>query len=105
MGCYVGFDSFGLEGFMQTPDDGTLIEPNDMKRVERILNFIDDGYLNHIILSSDTSTKERFASYGGVGFGHIVRDIIPIMRIKGLSDEQIDTLLIENPKRVLTFTL
>lgn len=101
MGCYIGFDSFGLEGFMQLPDDGGYIDPNDMKRLNRIINFVNDGYLDHILLSNDVGTKERLIAYGGFGYGHVLRDIMPIMRIKGLSDEQIDTLLIENPKRIL----
>lgn len=103
MGCYIGFDSFGLEGFMQLPDNGSYIEPNDMKRMNRIINFINDGYLEHILLSQDVGTKERLIAYGGFGYGHVLRDIVPIMRIKGLSEKQIDTLLIENPKRILPF--
>ncbi|MFC1863773.1 phosphotriesterase, partial [Thermodesulfobacteriota bacterium] len=102
-GCYIGFDSFGLEGFMQLPDDGGYIEPNDMKRINRIINFVNDGYLDHILLANDVGTKERLVAYGGFGYGHVLRDIVPIMRIKGLSEEQIDTLLKENPKRILPF--
>jgi phosphotriesterase-related protein len=103
MGCYIGFDSFGLEGFMKLPNDGGYIEPNDMNRLNRIINFVDDGYLDHILLSNDVGTKERLVAYGGYGYGHVLRDIVPIMRIKGLSDEQIYTLLMENPKRILPF--
>ena len=88
---------------MQLPDNGSYIEPNDMKRMNRIINFINDGYLEHILLSQDVGTKERLIAYGGFGYGHVLRDIVPIMRIKGLSEKQIDTLLIENPKRILPF--
>jgi predicted metal-dependent phosphotriesterase family hydrolase len=28
---------------------------------------------------------------------------VPVMRVKGMTEEQINTILVENPKRLLTF--
>jgi phosphotriesterase-related protein len=74
----------------------------DEKRIDRILGFIKDDYIKHILISQDIGTKERLTSFGGTGYAHILRDVVPIMEFKGMSDEQINTLLIENPKRVLS---
>jgi phosphotriesterase-related protein len=104
-GCYIGFDNFGLEGLLELPGLGRAVELSDMQRINNIMQLIDDGYLNQIIVSQDISTKHRLTSYGGLGYAHILRDIVPVMRIKGLTEEQIHKLLVENPKRVLSFPL
>jgi phosphotriesterase-related protein len=79
------------------------MEMNDQKRIKKIIDLINDGYIDHILLSQDVATKERLVSYGGFGYGHILRDILPVLRNKGLSDEQINTMLKENPKQALAF--
>ncbi|TES87695.1 MAG: phosphotriesterase-related protein, partial [Dehalococcoidia bacterium] len=48
-------------------------------------------------------TKSSLCRYGGWGYGHILRDAVPVMKIKGLSQELIDTIMIENPMRMFTF--
>ena len=47
--------------------------------------------------------KHRLRCYGGHGYDHILRNVVPVMRVKGMSDEQIRTLLVENPQRLLRF--
>lgn len=101
-GCNVGFDSFGFEGFIKPPSESRVVELNDAKRISEIMGLIDDGYLNHIFISHDVATKERLTSYGGTGYAHIIRDLLPIMKTKGISENDIKTLLIDNPKRILT---
>jgi phosphotriesterase-related protein len=81
------------------------VELSDMQRINNIMQLIGDGYLNQIIVSQDISTKHRLTSYGGLGYAHILRDIVPVMRTKGMTEEQIHKLLVENPKRVLSFPL
>lgn len=39
--------------------------------------------------------------YGGFGYGHILRSIIPMLERRGVTRSTIDTLLIANPARVL----
>jgi phosphotriesterase-related protein len=102
-GCFIGFDSFGNEGFSDVPHPGFYVELSDVKRIDNIIGLIKDGYLNHILVSQDIGTKIRLTTYGGTGYAHILRDVVPIMRVKGLSDDQINTLLVENPRRVLSF--
>jgi len=61
------------------------------------------GYIKQILLSQDIGQKIQLVSYGGWGYAHILREVIPLMRIYGITDEQIDTMMIENPKRLLPF--
>jgi phosphotriesterase-related protein len=41
-------------------------------------------------------------TYGGYGYDHILRDIVPALRRGGVSDGDIQTILVDNPRRVLT---
>ena len=77
--------------------------PNDGTRVDFIMRLIEDGHLGQIVVAHDTAWKTRLHSYGGHGYAHLLETVIPIMRGKGMSREQIDAIFVENPKRVLPF--
>ena len=104
-GCYIEYDNFGQEVAEIRPlYFGRLLDfSSPVRRIEDIMQLIADGYLNHILVSQDVCFKFNLVTYGGCGYAHILRDIVPFMRHKGMSDEQINTLLVENPKRALTF--
>jgi phosphotriesterase-related protein len=48
--------------------------------------------------------KHLMLRYGGHGYAHILRNIVPQMLVRGITREQIHTMLVENPKRILQFT-
>ena len=41
--------------------------------------------------------------YGGHGYTHILKNVIPKMKIRGLTEAQIDQILIHTPRRWLTW--
>lgn len=98
-GCYVEFDLFGQESsyYSLAPID----MPNDATRVDHILDLIERGHLEQILISQDICHKTKLHRYGGEGYTHILRHVLPLMRRKGLSEEQIHTITIENPRRAL----
>ena len=102
-GCYIAYDNFGLEGMLCLPGLGP-VELNDMQRLNDIIQIIADGYENHVLVSQDIATKHRLTKYGGFGYAHILRDILPVMRDRGISENQIQKIFIQNPRRVLSFS-
>ena len=101
-GCYLEFDCFSMEGYYPRRY-GVFDIPNDAARVNYIIRLVDLGYLNQILISTDTAMKARLVAYGGPGYAHIPDNVIPWMRAKGMSEEVIHTITVENPKRMLTF--
>ncbi len=102
MGCYLEFDLFGTDGIYPleiSPYQGT----NDFIRITEIIDLIADGYLNNILISQDVCFKIHLSSYGGMGYTHILKTIIPLMQKRGLTKEQIHTITVANPKRAFTF--
>ena len=81
----------------------TIAGFNLRKQAEQIKELIDMGYLKQILLSQDIANKTMLVSYGGQGYAHLLREVVPVMKIYGISDEQINTMMVENPKRLLPF--
>jgi phosphotriesterase-related protein len=42
-------------------------------------------------------------NFGGHGYGHIFRNVVPMMRRRGFTETEIDAILVDNPRRLLTF--
>ncbi len=101
-GCYLEFDCFSMEGYYPKRY-GVFDIPNDAQRVNYIIRLIELGYLNQILIATDTAMKYRLTAYGGPGYAHIPENVIPWMRAKGMSEETIRAISEENPKQLLTF--
>ncbi len=65
------------------------------------MKLIDEGYIDQIAIGSDRCYKYLLTSYGGGGYEHLLRNDVPLMKILGMKQEQIHTLLVQNPKRLL----
>lgn len=106
-GCYVEFDAFGSEvyydsmGDNQTfPGDG-IRDPTDFERIAGVHELIRQGYVSQLLLSHDVCYKMHLKRFGGYGYDHVLRHIIPKLKKSGVTDDQIHTMLIENPKNML----
>jgi len=101
-GCVIEYDFFGIESSYYPFQDIDL--PNDAMRLDAIRALIDRGHGSQITLSQDICTKTRLTRYGGHGYGHLISNVIPVMQRKGFSDEEISTLMIDTPRRLLTIS-
>lgn len=98
-GCFLELDFFGLEsGYYPF---ATVDLPNDAGRLTIIRTLIDHGHLGQILVSHDICHKSRLRRFGGEGYGHIFRNIVPMMRARGFQPEEIKAILTENPQNLL----
>jgi phosphotriesterase-related protein len=98
-GCGIEYDLFGREGYYPI----NLDLPNDSQRINELKILIDHGFLNQLFISHDIWTKSQCCSYGGWGYAHILNNVVPVMHAKGMTDEQIRTIMVDNPRRMFTF--
>lgn len=98
-GCYVEFDLFGQESsfYLHAPID----MPNDATRVDHLRHLIERGFGDRLLVAQDICRKTALCAYGGTGYGHILRNVVPMMERKGMSAAEIDAMLIDNPARIL----
>ena len=99
-GCFLELDFFGLEsGFYPF---AVIDMPNDAGRLAIIRSLIDHGHIAQILISQDICHLARLRRYGGEGYGHILRNVVPMMCDRGFTQTEIDTILVENPRRFLS---
>jgi phosphotriesterase-related protein len=99
-GAYIVYDQFGMH-LMST--EGIFL-PSDIQRIETVLEQIKRGHLKNILISHDVAFKICLTKWGGHGYAHILENIIPIMMNNyNMSVEEINTILLENPKRFLSW--
>ena len=101
-GCVLEFDVFGWETsfFVHGVD---LDLSSDGVRVSAIRALIDAGHLEQVVIAHDICQRTRQMEFGGHGYGHIYRNIVPMMGRRGITEEQIDRILVQNPARLLSF--
>lgn len=100
-GCYIGFNRFGMKEFF----------PSDDERIEWLLRLLEMGYEEKIVISHDCSNHNVFIPIDEFHeaktnivpdwrFYHFPRDVMPILREKGVKDKQIQMMTVENPRRI-----
>jgi phosphotriesterase-related protein len=101
-GAYVEYDRFGVEWYRSLAFSLQTF-PRDTERVAGIVELIAKGYVNQILISHDVCQKIELKKYGGHGYGHIPRSVVPLMRAMGIAENTIDAILVSNPRRMLSF--
>lgn len=96
-GAILGMDRFGLD----------LLNPTE-DRVRTIASLCERGYADRMVLSHDTSCfidwfgpdpQTAPAMQPNWNYRHISDDVLPALRASGVTDAQIDQMLVENPRR------
>jgi phosphotriesterase-related protein len=92
-GSTIGMDRFGLEHFLPTG-----------KRVEVLARLCAEGYAGKMVLSHDANCWTDMLSEDNKrrtrprwNYNHISDDILPALRKAGVSEDQIEQMLVRNP--------
>ncbi len=93
-GVNISFDKFARVKY-RVPEE---------KRINYLKKLIDEGFEDQLMVSSDMGRRSYFKSYGGgPGLEYLPKIIVPRLREMGWSDELIDKIFVENPRRYLAF--
>lgn len=90
-GAYIAMDTIGKENYR-----------SDDARLESLMKFIELGYEDQILLSTDLTRKSHLRVLGGQGYDAVLRSFIPALRNRGVSDAVIHKLLVTNPQRAFS---
>jgi phosphotriesterase-related protein len=91
-GAYLGIDHVGLELFQR-----------DHQRARIVARLIREGFLLQILISMDVCFRSRLRWWDGTGYAHLLVNFLPMLRAEGVTESEIETMLIDNPRRVLAF--
>jgi phosphotriesterase-related protein len=101
-GLWLEYDLFGLETSYY-PYNPSFDMPNDGGRMAHILALIEAGHLDRILMSHDIAYKHSLVKYGGYGYHHLLVNVVPRLRAKGVDDAGLRRLLVENPAHAFVF--
>lgn len=101
-GCVIEFDLFGQETSYYALNP-KIDMPNDAIRLRLIRALIERAHLDQVVISHDICYLTRLKSHGGHGYGHIFENAIPLMRLRNFTESEINRIVVETPKRLLTF--
>jgi phosphotriesterase-related protein len=98
-GVYIAFDRLGLE----------IITPTDVI-VKNVAELCKQGYANKIMLSHDTvnvwlgrqidTPEQVLKALANWRIDHISQNVLPALKALGVTDEQIKTMMVDNPRNL-----
>jgi phosphotriesterase-related protein len=97
-GSYLGMDRFGMDPIL--PFEA---------RVDTVATLCGKGLADRIVLSHDAACHVDVMSHEmqrrmtpNWHYFHITRDVLPALRKRGVTEEQIHQMLVENPRQILS---
>jgi phosphotriesterase-related protein len=94
-GSYIGMDRFGVDVFLPFED-----------RVNTVAQMCERGHADKMVLSHDAACfmdwvpEELLPALPNWHYLHIHNDVIPALKDRGVTDEQLTTMLVDNPRRI-----
>jgi len=99
-GCFIEFELWGHERWPLLED---MMHTDPEVQYSSIKGLLNHGLLNHILLSHDICNMHQWTVNGGYGYAHLLRTVVPKLRGYGVTEADIQTLIVENPRRLLAF--
>jgi phosphotriesterase-related protein len=96
-GAFVGIDRVGLNH-----DGGSL---TDDERASLVLDLVAEGHADRILLSSAAVGVAKGHPGSDVPFSHVLKAFVPLLKGRGLGDEDVERILVDNPRGLLALPI
>jgi len=94
-GATVEFDFLGMAF---TP----LERHGEGRLIDTLKELLARGHVERILLSQDVCHDSQLKRYGGNGYTYLAERFLPELRSAGVSEDEIRTITVDNPRRLLT---
>ena len=94
-GATVEFDFLGMTF---TP----LERHGEGRIVDSLRELLARGHVERILISQDVCHDSQLRRYGGNGYTYLADTFLPRLRAAGVSESEIRTITVDNPRRLLT---
>jgi phosphotriesterase-related protein len=91
-GYWIAYDNFGMN-----VENSYVTDATDERRVAWLAELLRRGLGHRILVSHDVWSKIQLSRYGGEGYTHLHKSILPWLRREGVTTAQIAQLTIGNP--------
>jgi phosphotriesterase-related protein len=103
-------DRIGIKSLLPIAEQGVYLEVDNIGyldyqpewvRADNVAALVKEGYVDQILLSQDICMLSHLKYQNGPGYGYLLETFVPMLRERGVTDEEIDKMLVKNPARVL----
>jgi phosphotriesterase-related protein len=98
-GAIIEYDMVGMDFWYA--DQGVQC-PSEEDNAKGIKGLIDAGFGDRIVVSQDVFLKMMLTRYGGFGYAYIQKHFLARLKRHGVTDAEIDTLMVDNPRRAFS---
>jgi phosphotriesterase-related protein len=85
--------------YLEVDNIGYLDYQPEWVRADNVAALVKEGFGERVLLSEDICSTHHHAHMGGKGFGYLLEVFVPMLRERGLSEEQVHAMLVTNPAR------
>lgn len=89
-GVYIEFDTIGKNSYLA-----------DEIRAQFIKTLCEEGWGDKLIMSVDLTRRSHLKINGGIGYSYLLEKFVPMLEEIGLTKEDLEKMLIENPRKIL----
>jgi predicted metal-dependent phosphotriesterase family hydrolase len=90
-GAYVEFDVLGKSHWLL-----------DETRVDLVVELVDRGFANRLLLATDRNRVHELHVGGGPGYDHVLARFVPRLKERGIDEPTLDLMLVRNPAEIFT---
>lgn len=103
-------DRIGVRHLLPIAERGVYVEVDNIGymdyqpewvRADNVAALVAEGFVEQILLSQDICLLSHLKYQGGNGYGYLLESFVPMLKERGVSDDDIHTMLVRNPARVL----
>jgi len=104
-------DRIGVKPLLPIAEKGVYLEVDNIGyldyqpewvRADNVSALVKEGYVRQVLLSQDICMLAHLEYQKGPGYGYLLGTFLPLLRERGVSDEDIHTMLVDNPARALS---
>lgn len=72
-------------------------------RADNVAELCRLGFSDRVMLSNDICELGQLSAYGGAGYANVIVNFLPMLRARGVSDDDIEQMTVVNPSRAFVF--
>lgn len=88
--------------YLEVDNIGYLDYQPEYVRADNVAGLVKEGFVSQVLLSEDICSLKHLKYLGGKGYGYIFEVFLPLLRERGVTEEQIHQMMVVNPARVFS---
>jgi phosphotriesterase-related protein len=88
--------------YIEVDNIGYLDYQPEWVRADNVAALVKEGFGARVLLSEDICSLRHLKYAGGKGYGYLLEVFVPLLRERGVTEEQLQQILVANPARVFS---